>query len=157
MANTAQIDQSSIELLTWQPGDAFICQSAIELMVGLGISCGNPPGATKGTFYSHAFPAGSGDPPYTFSIVAGSLPPGLSLDPLTGIASGVPTTMGTFSFTVQVEDSMFSVASTVCTIIVSVGPLSGLRILLRGVKRFKNEPEPEPCECPEGEHVGRAV
>ena len=36
-------------------------------------------------------------------------------------------------------------------------PLSGLKILLRGVKRFKREAEPETCECPEGEHVKRAV
>ena len=71
----------------------------------LGIACGNPPGGTSGTPYSHAFPASSGTPPYTFAITAGSLPPGLTLDPATGIVSGTPTVPGTFPFTIQVTDS----------------------------------------------------
>ncbi|MGH9655787.1 MAG: protease pro-enzyme activation domain-containing protein, partial [Bryobacteraceae bacterium] len=46
-----------------------------------------------------------GYPPYTYAISAGTLPPGISFNPATGQFSGTPTTLGTSSFTVQVEDS----------------------------------------------------
>jgi|GEM_PF-4645900 len=46
-----------------------------------------------------------GTRPYNFSIISGNLPPGLSLDPNTGLITGTPTTDGTYSFVVRVEDS----------------------------------------------------
>jgi len=41
--------------------------------------------------------------PLSWSISSGALPAGLSLDPITGIISGTPTTGGTFTFMVQVQ------------------------------------------------------
>ena len=41
----------------------------------------------------------------TASISSGSLPPGLSIDPNTGLISGTPTVPGNYTFTVQVKDS----------------------------------------------------
>lgn len=41
----------------------------------------------------------------TLSGVAGNLPPGLSINSTTGEISGIPTQVGTFSFTVYVSDS----------------------------------------------------
>ena len=46
-----------------------------------------------------------GTRPYNFSIISGNLPPGLTLDPDTGLITGTPTTDGTYSFVVRVEDS----------------------------------------------------
>src|SRR5262249_1783413 len=46
-----------------------------------------------------------GIPPRTWSIPAGLLPPGLSLNAATGLISGPPTTPGLFNFTVQVTDA----------------------------------------------------
>jgi Tfp pilus assembly protein PilO len=46
-----------------------------------------------------------------WSLESGSLPPGLELDPLTGSISGIPDTVGTSSFTVQVSFSDQSSAS----------------------------------------------
>lgn len=80
------------------------------------ITCDSPPAGTVGTGYSHAFPASGGTPPYSFSIISGSLPTGLSLDSTTGIASGVPTTPGTFPFTVQVSDANSITANVACSI-----------------------------------------
>lgn len=40
---------------------------------------------------------------YTWSLVSGALPPGLTLDP-SGLISGTPTASGTFSFTIAVDD-----------------------------------------------------
>jgi hypothetical protein len=59
---------------------------------------------TVGTAYSQTLAASGGTTPYTWSIISGSLPGGLSLNPSTGEISGVPTTDETANFTVQVID-----------------------------------------------------
>ena len=64
----------------------------------LHVDCNNPPEGHVGTPYSHAFKVRGGTPPYTWGITGGQLPPGLLLGPSTGIASGVPTKNGTYSF-----------------------------------------------------------
>ena len=49
--------------------------------------------------------ASGGALPYTWSIVGGSLPPGLTLSSSSGVITGTPTIVGTFSFTAQVSDA----------------------------------------------------
>lgn len=49
-----------------------------------------------------------GKAPLTFSISAGSLPPGLKLTASSGQISGTPTTTGTYNFTLTVTDSQVS-------------------------------------------------
>lgn len=46
--------------------------------------------AVRGESYWATIYASGGTPPYTFAIVAGSLPPGLTLDPATGGITGTP-------------------------------------------------------------------
>jgi Putative Ig domain len=60
---------------------------------------------TVNTFYTYPLQAANGTRPYTWSIVSGSLPPGLSLNDGTGVISGTPTTVATTTFYVQVTDS----------------------------------------------------
>lgn len=62
------------------------------------------PGATTNVLYSTTLAATGGTPPYAWSFVSGTLPPGLSVGP-TGTITGTPTTAGPYSFTVQVTDS----------------------------------------------------
>jgi hypothetical protein len=64
------------------------------------------PDASWEEFYSVNFQATGGNPPYMWSVVAGTLPPGLSLAS-DGTFSGTPTTPGTYDFTVKVQDSLF--------------------------------------------------
>jgi len=45
-----------------------------------------------------------GTAPITWSVVSGSLPTGLTLNPATGEISGKPTAAGTFEFTIMVEN-----------------------------------------------------
>jgi len=59
--------------------------------------------------YSALLEATGGTTPYTWSIIGGSLPPGLLLEPVpglnTGLITGTPTGSGTYDFTVEVTDS----------------------------------------------------
>ena len=62
-----------------------------------------PASAVVGTPYSYTFTA-TGPPSPTFTVSSGSLPAGLSLDPVTGVLSGTPTTGGTATFTVTASN-----------------------------------------------------
>lgn len=61
------------------------------------------PGATINHKYSLSFSASGGSARYAFAVVAGSLPPGLTLS-ARGKLSGIPTQSGTYVFTVQATD-----------------------------------------------------
>ena len=62
---------------------------------------------TVGQFYccGNLFASG-GVQPYTWSVVAGALPPGLELPRRENTISGTPTAAGTFTFTVRVTDDL---------------------------------------------------
>lgn len=62
------------------------------------------PAAVQGTPYHQTVFATGGTAPYTYSIIAGSLPPGLSFNGATGLISGTPTGLGTFSITIEALD-----------------------------------------------------
>jgi hypothetical protein len=64
-----------------------------------------PPGAV-GVAYSQKLPVAvsGGTPPYTWSLIAGSVP-GLTFDPASLTLSGTPTTGGTYNLTLQATDS----------------------------------------------------
>jgi sugar lactone lactonase YvrE len=59
--------------------------------------------AGVGLPYSQTLTATSGNPPYTWTLVSGSLPAGLNLAP-TGQLFGTPQSPGTSSFTIRVND-----------------------------------------------------
>jgi hypothetical protein len=63
------------------------------------------PNPSVGVAYSQTLVAGGGAVPYTYTVSAGQLPAGLSLNSGTGVISGTPTTSGSSSFTIHVTDS----------------------------------------------------
>jgi hypothetical protein len=64
------------------------------------------PNAQVGVLYSQQLVATGGTTPYVWSITAGALPPGLSMD-ANGLITGTPTTATTTpaTFTASVTDS----------------------------------------------------
>jgi uncharacterized protein (TIGR03437 family) len=87
------------------------------------------PPATVGLSYSQAMAATGGVTPYkTWTVSGGTLPPGLSLTTiggfLSGLLNGVPTTPGTFSFTVQVNDNANTTAAKQFSLTVNPGAIS---------------------------------
>lgn len=60
------------------------------------------PDGSVGSAYSVPLQSNRAEPP-AWAIVTGSLPPGLTLNPGTGVISGTPTTAGAFGFSVQVS------------------------------------------------------
>jgi hypothetical protein len=71
------------------------------------------PNAKRNKSYSQGIQVTGGVAPYSWSIVSGSLPPGLSLNASTGSVTGKATTIGLFSFTVRAADSQASPGSDV--------------------------------------------
>ncbi len=63
------------------------------------------PAATLRVPYSVKLAAAGGLTPYTWSIIAGSLIPGLTLHAATGVISGTPLKTGVSTFTAQVSDA----------------------------------------------------
>jgi hypothetical protein len=65
-----------------------------------------------GQAYSQTNVASGGTTPYAYSVSAGALPAGVSLNASTGMASGTPTAYGAFSYTIKVTDSTSPTAQT---------------------------------------------
>ncbi|WP_123769522.1 putative Ig domain-containing protein [Vulcaniibacterium tengchongense] len=68
------------------------------------------PDATAGIAYGQTFSASGGSGPYSFSLVSGTLPAGLSLSG-TGALAGTPTLPGSYGFTVRAQDGFGSEAT----------------------------------------------
>src|SRR5207247_1515953 len=67
--------------------------------------------------------ASGGTSPYAWTIISGSLPPGLSLS-ATGAIAGTPLLPGTYSFTVQVTDQLTAAATAALSITITAGALA---------------------------------
>jgi hypothetical protein len=68
----------------------------------LSVSTASLPGASQNAAYSQTLAAAGAWGVYSWSVSAGSLPAGLSLNAQTGVISGTPTGSGTSTFTVKV-------------------------------------------------------
>jgi len=85
---------------------------------------------TRNQPYSMQLSTANGRPPYSWSLVSGSLPAGLSLS-ASGLISGTPTVFGTFPFVVRATDSTGAVAVASLTLTV-ISDIEQLRIISNG-------------------------
>ena len=101
-----------------------IATASITLVVssGLALSFTAPPNTDVGIGYSDTLTATGGTGPYTWSVSAGSLPAGITLNASTGALAGTATTAGTSSFTIKVTDAVSQSATKAATIVVAARP-----------------------------------
>jgi hypothetical protein len=85
-------------------GGPFTDTKALSINVPPAITTSFLPNGLINTNYSQTLSATPSATPLTWSISAGSLPAGLSLDPNTGAITGPPTASGTSNFTVKIVD-----------------------------------------------------
>ncbi|MHC4712244.1 MAG: putative Ig domain-containing protein [Planctomycetota bacterium] len=105
------VTKQYVYLADWEtrPVDSTFDIGAYEYPGGpppdLEITTTSLPNGQVNVAYSETLQATGGVTPYTWSVISGSLPAGLSLTASTGEISGTPTTEETANFTVQVTDS----------------------------------------------------
>jgi len=94
---------------------------ALSIVVNpsLNITTTSLPGGSPGVVYNQTLQAtGGAGPPFSWTVTLGSLPPGLTLNLVTGAISGTPSASGSFAFSVQVADAAASTATAQLSIAV---------------------------------------
>jgi len=79
---------------------------SVQVLNPLPITPTTVPNGTVGTAYSQTLAAGWATGAVNWGIGAGALPPGLALGASTGAITGIPTTPGSYAFTVTATDSL---------------------------------------------------
>jgi hypothetical protein len=95
------------------------------------ISTASLPGGTVTVSYSQTLTATGGTTPYNWSVSAGSLPAGLTLNASSGAISGTPTAAGTSNFTVRVAGANGLSSTKALSIAIAAAPatLSSIAIV----------------------------
>jgi hypothetical protein len=79
------------------------------------------PGGSVGAIYSFTLTASGGAPPYSWGLIGGALPNGLTLNSTTGAIGGIPSVPGSFAFTVQVTDASHANTSQPLSLTIASG------------------------------------
>jgi CSLREA domain-containing protein len=87
------------------------------------------PNVQVGVAYSQTITATGGAAPYAYTVSAGSLPPGLSLNATSGVVSGTPTTSGAYSFTIRATDTALCFGARNYTLNVTAGVFAAALVL----------------------------
>ena len=106
-------------------------QATVTGQITIGISglpfrislVGTLPDGVVGVGYSGTVGTSNGVSPITLSVASGTIPPGLSFLP-SGLLTGVPTTIGTYTFTIQANDAAGASDTRVFTVKISPAPLT---------------------------------
>jgi len=103
------------------PAGATVTIAREAIPVAPAITTTTLPGGTVGTAYNQTL-AATGTSPITWSISAGALPTGLTLNTATGAITGTPTAAGTANFTVKAANGVTPDATKALSIVISKAP-----------------------------------
>jgi uncharacterized repeat protein (TIGR01451 family) len=103
-------------------GPASAASAPVTPNVSPSLTFPAPPAGEVGVAYSRPLTVSNGTAPFTWSVSAGALPAGLTVNAATGLLSGTPTAAGTSAFTVQVVDASGQAASRAVTLVIAAAP-----------------------------------
>jgi hypothetical protein len=114
----------------YQDGQGWFGQMTTSLQITVGdgvapLAITSPASAeaVQGQAFTLPLAATGGSSPYTWAVMAGALPPGLALNPVSGLLAGAPSATGAVTVTVTVTDAQSHKADKVMTITVLPPPL----------------------------------
>jgi len=113
---TVQVKDSASPAATAQASLSITIASTTN---ALQVATSSLPSGTVQTSYNANLSASGGTTPYAWSIASGQLPAGLTLSS-SGAITGIPTTAGQSSFTVQVKDSASPAATAQASLSINV-------------------------------------
>ncbi|WP_373377784.1 putative Ig domain-containing protein [Cupriavidus nantongensis] len=99
---TIQANDSSTGTGPYSVAGAYTLTIAAPTITLAPATLANP---ALGVAYSQSVTASGGTAPYTYSLAAGALPPGLTLNSSTGAIAGTTVAGGSYNFTVQATDN----------------------------------------------------
>ncbi len=108
----------------------------VQSCSGVTITTTSLPASQVNLYYDQFLQASSCNSTFTWSLISGSLPPGLNYYPSTGEIYGTPTNAGTFPFTVQVTDGNDN--STNQSLSIYIAPSSSPTVVLTAPVRPGN-------------------
>ncbi|MEU8153829.1 SdrD B-like domain-containing protein [Micromonospora sp. NPDC048986] len=111
-------------------GPASAASTPVTVNAPPSLSSPAPPDGQVSVPYSVQLVVTNGTAPYVWTVSTGTLPPGFTLAPDTGLLAGTPTTPGSYPFTVRVTDA--SGLSATQAVTVQIAALGGLSISVPG-------------------------
>ena len=120
-------------------GDLFLARTGIAFPA---ITTAFLPTAVVGTAYAAPLRATGSTGSILWTITQGALPDGLSLDPATGLISGVPTAWGCFGFTVDARDTTTNESDRKAFIIAVAPAGAGARLVFLSQPQDGNPGDP---------------
>jgi len=93
---------------------------SITITPALVINTVSLPSARIGVIYTQFLSASGGSGTFAWSVISGSLPPGLNLHPTNGVITGLPNTLGVFPFSVQVASGGYTATAGLSIAVYSI-------------------------------------
>jgi hypothetical protein len=124
--STVAVPTSATITATSVANTTITSTQSISLVAVLTITTTSLPGGILGVAYDSFINAAGAPAPFTWTIISGSLPPGLTFQTTSTSTSaeivGTPTVLGTSNFTVQVEDSSDAIVTQALSIVINKPP-----------------------------------
>ncbi|GAB4125263.1 MAG: hypothetical protein Fur0027_04780 [Raineya sp.] len=113
--------------INFSTGEIYTLFATAPVTIVVSPTNANLPNGQFGATYTLPFSATGGTAPYAFAVTAGSLPPGLTLNPTTGVLDGTLSLAGTYTFTITATDASSNTGSQSYTLTVIKASQSVIR------------------------------